>query len=105
MTDLPVITRVLTREDGRTVQWPALVFLHCETETGPVMLRMTGEAARDLRGLFEKLPPKIGRRPDTANALIDAFHDLHGIKPQRGRGRHDANGAVIRCYFVSAWAH
>ena len=65
MTDLPVITRVLTREDGRTVQWPALVFLHCETETGPVMLRMTGEAAHDLRGLFEKLPPKIGRRPDT----------------------------------------
>ena len=43
------------------------------------MLRMTGEAAHDLRGLFEKLPPKIGRRPDTANALIDAFHDLHGI--------------------------
>ena len=31
MTDLPVITRVLTREDGKTVQWPALVFLHCET--------------------------------------------------------------------------
>ena len=24
------------------------------------------------------------------------FHTMHGIKPQRGHGRHDANGSVIR---------
>jgi len=28
------------------------------------------------------------------------FHTRHGIKPQRGHGRHDANGAVIRWCFA-----
>jgi hypothetical protein len=28
------------------------------------------------------------------------FHAHHGIKPQRGHGRHDANGAVIRWCFA-----
>ena len=28
------------------------------------------------------------------------FHDRQGIKPQRGQGRHDANGAVIRWCFA-----
>jgi hypothetical protein len=23
------------------------------------------------------------------------FHTMHGIKPQRGKGRHDANGVLI----------
>jgi hypothetical protein len=28
------------------------------------------------------------------------FHSRHGIKPQRGHGRHDANGSVIRWCFA-----
>jgi uncharacterized protein CbrC (UPF0167 family) len=28
------------------------------------------------------------------------FHDQHGIKPQRGHGRHDENGSVIRWCFA-----
>jgi hypothetical protein len=28
------------------------------------------------------------------------FHARHGIKPQRGHGRHDANGSVIRGCFA-----
>jgi len=37
-------------------------FLHCETEDGDVMLRMTGEAVHELKALLEKLPLKIGKR-------------------------------------------
>jgi hypothetical protein len=65
MTDIDVITRARTREDGSTLKWPVLVFLHCETADGDVMLRLTGEAAHELRALLEKLPPKIGKRSDT----------------------------------------
>jgi hypothetical protein len=28
------------------------------------------------------------------------FHTMHGIKPQRGKGRHDADGSVIRWCFA-----
>lgn len=28
------------------------------------------------------------------------FHTRHGIKPQRGQGRHDANGSVISWCFA-----
>ena len=38
-------------------------------------------------------------------ARLDAmyeFHTQHGIKPQRGHGRHDANGSVIRWCFADA---
>jgi len=31
-----------------------------------------------------------------------AFHARLGIKPQRGHGSHDANGAVIRWCFTDA---
>ena len=34
---------------------------------------------------------------------LDAMYDFHiqyGIKPQRGHGRHDANGSVIRWCFA-----
>ena len=34
---------------------------------------------------------------------LDAMYDFHarqGIKPQRGQGSHDANGAVIRWCFA-----
>ena len=30
------------------------------------------------------------------------FHIQHGIKPQRGQGKHDADGAVIRWCFADA---
>lgn len=36
-------------------------------------------------------------------AKLDAMYDFHtqyGIKPQRGHGRHDANGSVIRWCFA-----
>jgi hypothetical protein len=29
------------------------------------------------------------------------FHTMHGIKPQRGKGRHDADGSVIRWCFAN----
>jgi hypothetical protein len=28
------------------------------------------------------------------------FHTQYGIKPQRGQGKHDANGSVIRWCFA-----
>jgi hypothetical protein len=30
------------------------------------------------------------------------FHAQHGIKPQRGQGKHDSNGSVIRWCFADA---
>jgi hypothetical protein len=64
MADIPLITRIVNRRDGQTAKWPVLVFLRCETEDGPVELRITGEAAHDLlRVLLDKPPPKIGPRP------------------------------------------
>jgi hypothetical protein len=36
---------------------------------------------------------------------LDAMYDFyarHGIKPQRGQGKHDADGAVIRWCFADA---
>jgi len=67
MADISVITRIRTREDGSTLKWPVLVFLHCETEDGDVMLRMTGEAAHELKALLEKLPARIGKRQTHTN--------------------------------------
>jgi hypothetical protein len=40
----------------------------------------------------------LGTRLD---AMYD-FHAQHGIKPQRGQGKHDANGAIIRWCFADA---
>jgi len=65
MADIPVITGFRTRNDGNTAQWPVLVSLHCDTENGPQVVRITGEAAHQLRGLLEKLPPRLGKRPPT----------------------------------------
>jgi hypothetical protein len=33
---------------------------------------------------------------------MDEFHTRHGIKPQRGQGKHDADAAVIRWCFADA---
>ena len=38
----------------------------------------------------------LGAKPD---AMYD-FHTQYGIKPQRGQGKHDANGSVIRWCFA-----
>jgi hypothetical protein len=38
-------------------------------------------------------------------ARLDAmyeFHTRHGVKPQRGQGKHDASGSVIRWCFADA---
>jgi len=43
-------------------------------------------------------PGGLGRRLD---AMYD-FHAQHGIKPQRGHGKHDADGAVVRWCFADA---
>ena len=41
-------------------------------------------------------PGGLGKRLDG----MYEFHARHDIKPQRGHGRHDANGAVIRWCFA-----
>ena len=43
-------------------------------------------------------PGGLGTRLD---AMYE-FHHLHGIKPQRGHGKHDANGAIVRWCFADA---
>jgi len=43
-------------------------------------------------------PGGLGTRLD---AMYE-FHTQHGIKPQRGHGKHDADGAVIRWCFADA---
>ena len=42
--------------------------------------------------------------PGGLGAKLDAMYDFHTqcIKPQRGHGRHDANGSVIRWCFADA---
>jgi hypothetical protein len=41
----------------------------------------------------------VGGLGNRLDAMYE-FHARHGIKPQRGHGRHDANGAVIRWCFA-----
>ena len=41
-------------------------------------------------------PGGLGKRLD---AMYE-FHTQYGITPQRGHGRHDANGSVIRWCFA-----
>ena len=43
-------------------------------------------------------PGGLGTRLD---AMYE-FHTQHGIKPQRGQGKHDADGSVIRWCFADA---
>lgn len=63
MADIPVITAIDKTENGGTLEWPSLLFVHFKTETGPFVIRMTGEAAHQLRGLLTNLPPNIGKAP------------------------------------------
>jgi hypothetical protein len=43
-------------------------------------------------------PGGLGTRLD---AMYD-FHTQHGIQPQRGHGKHDADSAIIRWCFADA---
>jgi hypothetical protein len=43
-------------------------------------------------------PGGLGKRLDA----MCGFHAQHGVNPQRGQGKHDANGAVIRWCFADA---
>lgn len=43
-------------------------------------------------------PGGLGTRLDQ----MYEFHARHGIKPQRGHGKHDADGSVIRWCFADA---
>jgi hypothetical protein len=43
-------------------------------------------------------PGGLGTRLDA----MYAFHDQHGVKAQRGHGKHDATGAVVRWCFADA---
>jgi hypothetical protein len=64
MVDVPVITAIESTEKGGTSEWPALLFVHCKTEAGRFVVRMTGEAAHQLMAaLTNNLPPKIGKVP------------------------------------------
>ena len=43
--------------------------------------------------------------PGSLGTKLDAMYDFHtqrGIKPQRGQGRHNVNGSVIRWCFADA---
>jgi hypothetical protein len=43
--------------------------------------------------------------PGGLGSGLDAMYEFHvklGIKPQRGHGAHDANGAIIRWCFANA---
>lgn len=43
--------------------------------------------------------------PGGLGSRLDAMYEFHakrGIKPQRGHGKHDANGSVIRWCFADS---
>ena len=48
---------------------------------------------------FVDMVVPLGGLGNRLDAMYE-FHARHGIKPQRGHGRHDANGSVIRWCFA-----
>jgi hypothetical protein len=50
---------------------------------------------------FVAIPVPLGGLGTRLNEMYE-FHAQYGIKPQRGHGRHDANGSVIRWCFADA---
>jgi len=78
--------------------------IHCEPVTlNGQMTRYKGRATtksveRDFTHFVDMAVP-----PGGLGSKLDAmyeFHTQYGIKPQRGHGRHDANGSVIRWCFA-----
>ena len=53
---------------------------------------------KDFPHIVDMVVP-LGGLGNRLDAMYD-FHTRHGIKSQRGHGRHDANGAVIRWCFA-----
>ena len=50
---------------------------------------------------FVDIVAPLGGLGSKLDAMYE-FHTQYGIKPQRGHGRHDANGSVIRWCFADA---
>jgi hypothetical protein len=50
---------------------------------------------------FVDIVVPLGGLGSKLDAMYD-FHTRHGVKAQRGHGRHDASGAVIRWCFADA---
>ena len=48
---------------------------------------------------FVDIAVPLGGLGTKLNAMYE-FHTQYGIEPQRGHGRHDANGSVIRWCFA-----
>ena len=51
MADVSVITRVDKTENGNTKEWPALVFVHCETKEGPAIVANDRTGSQSTQGL------------------------------------------------------
>jgi hypothetical protein len=64
MNKTAMITHVEGRRNGKAPGFPVVVFLEVKTEEGKMLLKMTGEAAHELRALLTILPPRIGKEPD-----------------------------------------
>ena len=48
---------------------------------------------------FVDIVVPLGGHGTKLDAMYE-FHTQYGIKPQRGHGRHDANGSISRWYFA-----
>jgi hypothetical protein len=64
MRETPVITRIVRRSKTRTDKWPIVLLLDAETETGPLVLRLTTDAAHQLSDHLKSLPSRIGPASD-----------------------------------------
>jgi hypothetical protein len=53
---------------------------------------------RDYPHFVDVVVPPSGLR-SRLDAMYE-FHERHGIRAQRGHGRHDANGSVVRWCFA-----
>ena len=62
-------------------------------------LALTDEAVEKDSPYFVDIVVPLGGLGKRLDAMYE-FHTRQGIKPQRGHGRHDANGSVIRWCFA-----
>jgi hypothetical protein len=56
----PIITRIVKRSQTQTDKWPVLLLIDVETESGPLALQLTANAAHELSAHLNPLPPRIG---------------------------------------------
>jgi len=65
----------------------------------PLQGRANAKAVeRDFPHFVDIIVP-LGGLGSKLDAMYD-FHTRHGVKAQRGHGRHDANGTIIRWCFA-----